>query len=205
MTEQVTEAPQEAPVATPEIEVTTAQEAQEVSFTDHQEPKDPVQEAAAAQEQAKTAEQPKQEQAPEEPKVDPKVQELEDQIVAMHKQSIFGSEEEYQAATQWGAENLSQGELDLYNEVVETGTPAQAQFAMRALHAMAAQGRMTPAAQPQVQDGRPVEPAGSAPIGLQPFASDVEMAAAMADPRYHRSDAVGEAYRAEVARRVYMM
>lgn len=105
--------------------------------------------------------------------------------VADIQQSVGGTEE-YQNMIQWAAQNLTEGEINLYDQAMDRGDPLTMFFAAQALNAryLDAQG----------YDGELLT--GQAPQAVsQGFRSQAEMIAAMSDPRYDKDPA----YRQDVA------
>ena len=100
-----------------------------------------------------------------------------------------GGTEQYQAMTQWAADNLPPEQIAAYNKAVESGDRHSTLFAIRGLRAQyeAAEGRT-----PNLRSGTP----GAS--GVAPFGSAAEMRLAMADPRYKADPS----YRESVARRL---
>jgi hypothetical protein len=107
----------------------------------------------------------------------------DDDIEAL--QDMAGGEEEYQQMLSWAGENLSDEEIDMYDDVMDSGDPAACFFAIQAL--MARYGEDTGV------DGELLT--GSDPVSSpQGFRSQQELVAAMSDPRYESDPA----YRADV-------
>lgn len=99
----------------------------------------------------------------------------------------IGGMQEYQNMSNWAAEHLSDEELEAYNETVESGTVAQAKFAIKALHS-----RFTQAGSPKLAQGY------TNGVGVPPFESRAQVTAAMKDKRYDTDPA----YRDEVLKRL---
>ena len=91
--------------------------------------------------------------------------------------------------TAWAAENLSEGEVATFNNLLETGTPEQQNLAIKGLYAQyvgdAGSG-------PSLKQG---STSGNA---IKPFSSTAELQRAMSDQRY--TDV--PAYRDEVEKRL---
>ena len=102
---------------------------------------------------------------------------------------VAGSD--YDAMTEWAGQNLTDEEMNTYNEVVTTGTVEHAKLAVSGLHAryQAANGSTAP----KLAMGSTT---GSATL---PYQSMQEVTRAMNDPRYKSGD---KAYHAEVDRRL---
>jgi hypothetical protein len=107
----------------------------------------------------------------------------DDDIEAL--QDMAGGEEEYQQMLSWAGENLSDEEIDMYDDVMDSGDPAACFFAIQALMARYGEGTGV--------DGELLT--GSDPVSSpQGFRSQQELVAAMSDPRYESDPA----YRADV-------
>lgn len=111
------------------------------------------------------------------------------QQAASIQESIGGSES-YEAMSEWAGENLSDSELDAYNDIVEGGSIEQATVAVKGLYAQfqAAEGKS-----PSLVQG-----STSADSGVEPFGSTAQVTEAMRDPRY----ASDPAFRAKVEQRM---
>lgn len=98
---------------------------------------------------------------------------------------------DYDAMTEWAGQNLTDAEMDTYNEVVTTGSVEHAKLAVSGLHAryQAANGSTAP----KLAMGSTT---GSATL---PYQSMQEVTRAMNDPRYKSGD---KAYHAEIDRRL---
>ena len=94
---------------------------------------------------------------------------------------------EYQKLSNWASESLSDEELEAYNQTVESGTVAQAKFAINALYS-----RFQQAGAPKVFQG------DTTGTGVPPFQSRQQVTQAMADKRYDSDPA----YRDEVLQRL---
>jgi hypothetical protein len=90
-------------------------------------------------------------------------------------QSIAGGTEAYQAMTSWAAENLSEGEVDAFNNVMGSGNVDAIFFAIQALKAayLSVEG----------SDGELLQGRAST-SGADVFRSQAEVVRAMNDPRY---------------------
>lgn len=93
---------------------------------------------------------------------------------------VVGGEENYDNMVQWASQNMSEDEVTLYDEVMDSGNPAAAYFAVQALAY-------------KYQDSIGVEGnliQGKAPSNNQNvFRSQAELVEAMNDPRYERDSA----------------
>lgn len=104
-------------------------------------------------------------------------------------QNLIGGPQNYEAMAEWAVENLSEEQLDAYNEVVEGGTVDQAKMAVQGLFSQfTAAGGKTP----QVVMG------ATQGASVKPFNSAAQVTEAMKDPRY-KSD---PAYRQSVEQRL---
>ena len=112
---------------------------------------------------------------------------MENQQVAI--KGAAGSD--YDAMTEWAGQNLTDEEMNTFNEVVTTGSVEHAKLAVSGLHAryQAANGSTAP----KLAMGSTT---GSATL---PYQSMQEVTRAMNDPRYKSGD---KAYHAEVDRRL---
>lgn len=100
-------------------------------------------------------------------------------------QDMAGGQQEYEQMLSWAGENLSEAEIDMYDNVMDSGDPAACFFAVQAL--MARYGDMTGV------DGELLT--GQSPTTQrQAFRSQAELVEAMSDPRYENDPA----YRSDV-------
>ena len=103
-------------------------------------------------------------------------------------QDMAGGEEQYGQMLSWASENLSDAEIDMYDDVMDSGNPAACFFAVQAL--MARYGDSTGV------DGELIT--GKSPTSVaQGFRSQAELVQAMSDPRYesdpaYRSDVINK-------------
>lgn len=103
--------------------------------------------------------------------------------------SIAGGEEGYSQMMSWAVENLSQAEIDMFDEVIDSGSTQASFFAIQALNyrykdAAGYEGRMlTGTSSPDVSNA---------------FRSQAELVRAMEDPRYSKDPA----YRQDVMARL---
>jgi len=101
-------------------------------------------------------------------------------------QESVGGPEAYGQMIQWAGQNLSEGEVSLYDKAMDSGDPLTIFFAAQALY-----GRFQDAVG---YDGELLT--GSAPqTAAQGFRSQAELVAAMSDPRYDKDPA----YRQDIA------
>ena len=94
-------------------------------------------------------------------------------------QNMVGGQAAYNQLTSWAAENFSQGEIDAFDSLVESGNTNAIQLALQALYyrytdAMGVEGEML--------SGKPAR-------SQDVFRSQAELVRAMADPRYDRDPA----------------
>ena len=99
----------------------------------------------------------------------------------------IGGMAEYKKLSNWAAESLNDEELEAYNQTVESGTVAQAKFAINALYS-----RFQQAGSPKIFQGE------SSGTGVPPFQSRQQVTRAMSDKRYDSDPA----YREEVLQRL---
>lgn len=114
------------------------------------------------------------------------------QEAIMDKQSndIFneiGGKSEYEAMSEWAGENLTDADLEAYNQTVESGSVDQAKFAVKALYQ-------------QYKGGNPVTPMQGSTNGsaVAPFTSRAQVTQAMRSKQY-QTDA---GYRQEIQQRL---
>ena len=100
-------------------------------------------------------------------------------------QDMVGGEQQYGEMIAWAAENMSEPEIEMYDEVMDSGDPAACFFAVQALMS-------------RYNDGTGVDGellTGKSPtVVAQGFRSQAELVQAMSDPRYDADPA----YRADV-------
>jgi hypothetical protein len=109
---------------------------------------------------------------------------------ALEIQESIGGNANYAAMSEWAGENLADGDLQAYNDIVERGSVEQARVAVKGMYAqfLAAGGKA-----PNLAQG-----ATSGAAGAKAFGSAASMVEAMQDPRY-KSD---PAYREQVEKRI---
>ena len=109
---------------------------------------------------------------------------------ALEIQESIGGNANYAAMSEWAGENLAEGDLQAYNDIVERGSVEQARVAVKGMYAqfLAAGGKA-----PNLAQG-----ATSGAAGAKAFGSAASMVEAMQDPRY-KSD---PAYREQVEKRI---
>lgn len=109
-------------------------------------------------------------------------------------QDMAGGEQQYEQMLGWASENLSEAEIDMYDDVMDSGDPAACFFAVQAL--MARYGDSTGV------DGELLT--GKSPTTVaQGFRSQAELVQAMSDPRYesdpaYRSDVINKLENSEI-------
>ncbi len=94
-------------------------------------------------------------------------------------QNMVGGQAAYNKLTSWAAENFSEGEIEAFDSLVESGNTNAIQLALQALYyrytdAMGVEGEML--------SGKPAR-------SQDTFRSQAELVRAMADPRYDRDPA----------------
>tara|TARA_Y100000015_G_scaffold37766_1_gene39980 strand:- start:411 stop:1043 length:633 start_codon:yes stop_codon:yes gene_type:complete len=109
-------------------------------------------------------------------------------------QDMAGGQQEYEQMLSWAGENLSEAEIDMYDNVMDSGDPAACFFAVQAL--MARYGDMT-GVDGELLTGK------SAAVQTQAFRSQAELVQAMSDPRYendpaYRSDVINKLENSEI-------
>lgn len=109
---------------------------------------------------------------------------------ALEIQESIGGNANYSAMSEWAGENLSDGDLEAFNAIVERGTVEQARVAVKGMYAqfLAAGGKA-----PNLAQG-----ATSGAAGAKAFGSAAAMVEAMQDPRYKNDPA----YREQVEKRI---
>ena len=105
-------------------------------------------------------------------------------------QESIGGAGNYEAMAEWASENLADGDLDAFNDIVEGPSVEQARVAVKGLYAQfIAAGGKGPAL---------VQGSTSGDAGVKPFGSTAQVTEAMRDPRY----ASDPAYRENVEKRM---
>lgn len=100
---------------------------------------------------------------------------VDSQTTAIHE--TVGGAGEYEAMANWASENLSDDELDAYNDIVEGGTVSQATVAVKGLYA---QYKALGGGEPSLEKGG----TSAADAGVKPYGSAAEVTRAMRDPKY---------------------
>lgn len=127
-----------------------------------------------------------------EPDYASRVRELE---LKLHDREIYdmvGGEDHYKEIQEWASNNMPEDEHETFNKVFDSSDLTAKRVAARALQAMYREANGF--------EGERVN--GESPSGVTPIRSDGELMEAMQDPRYRRKDSIGEAYRAEIDRRL---
>ena len=102
----------------------------------------------------------------------------------------IGGAGNYEAMSEWAGENLADGDLDAFHDIVEGGSVEQARVAVKGLYAQfQAAGGKGPSL---------VQGSTSGDAGVKPFGSTAQVTEAMRDPRY----ASDPAYRENVEKRM---
>ena len=102
---------------------------------------------------------------------------------------MVGGKKAYQAMIEWAGQSLSQGEIEMYDQVMAKGDPSAIFFAVQALS-----GKYNDAVG---KDGKLLTGRGTSSEGSS-FRSQAELVQAMSDPRYDRDPA----YRQDVMRKL---
>ena len=109
---------------------------------------------------------------------------------AVEIQNSIGGTGNYEAMSEWAGQNLADGDLQAYNDIVERGTVEQARVAVKGMYAqfLSAGGKAPTLAQGTT----------SAEAGAKAFGSAASMVEAMQDPRYKNDSA----YRKQIEKRL---
>lgn len=102
--------------------------------------------------------------------------------------NAVGGQEEFDNMISWASESLGEGEFDVFNSMVSTGTPEQRSMAIKGLHARYSFESNSPSLKQGTTSGNAVKP----------FSSTQELQRAMSDRRYSEVPA----YREEVEKRL---
>jgi len=94
---------------------------------------------------------------------------------ALDIQNEVGGNANYNAMSDWASDNLSDGDLDGFNSIVETGSIDQAKMAVKGLYAQFISAGGQP---PELSQG------GTSGSSVKPFGSAAQVTEAMRDPRY---------------------
>jgi hypothetical protein len=145
---------------------------------------EPRNEVQTTEDEGEPAEQEPEEEVTEEPD--------SDQLTEAQAQQLFemvGGEKAYKSMIQWAGQNLSQEEIQMYDQVMASGNASSIYFAVQALANK--YGDATGS------DGQLLTGKGTA-NQTQGFRSQQELVQAMSDPRYDRDPA----YRQEVMQKL---
>lgn len=112
------------------------------------------------------------------------------EMVEQSAYSVVGGEQQYTALVEWAAQNLTDAEIDAYDEAVNSANPAKIKSAVEGLNA---RYRLAAGFEPGVKFG------GKSAGPGEFFKSRHEMQAAMSDPRYKAGD---PAFHAEVREKI---
>ena len=118
-----------------------------------------------------------------------RVQELENYKAANEMKQMTAEVEDYSALTEWAGKNLSESEIDTYDNIMQNGTPDEMRFAIKNLNAR--MGAETKSRQSNLIKADAIAQTEGG------YESHAQMIEDMADPRYKKD----EAYRAAVARK----
>jgi uncharacterized protein YrzB (UPF0473 family) len=108
---------------------------------------------------------------------------------AQELMDMVGGEKAYKSMLEWAGENFGKEEVEMYDQVMESGNPNAIFFAVQALQSRYNDSVGTDG---QLLTGRGAQNTDDS------FKSQAELVAAMSDPRYDRDPA----YRAELMRRL---
>jgi len=108
---------------------------------------------------------------------------------ALDIQNEVGGNANYNAMSDWAAENLSDGDVDAFNSIVENGSVEQAKMAVKGLYSQYISAGGQP---PELSQG------GTSGSSVKPFGSAAQVTEAMRDPRYSNDPA----FRANVEQRL---
>lgn len=141
-------------------------------------------------------EEPEEEQelSTEEEDEDPREQRIRALELQLHDQELLkmvGGEENYNQIKEWAGQNLEPAEAEMINNVLDSTDLAAKKLVVKSLQALYRDAVGF--------DGQQIS-GGNAQTSSM-FKTEAELHEAMADPRYRRADAIGEQYRAEVAKR----
>lgn len=108
----------------------------------------------------------------------------QDAIAELHQikvEQAAGGKEQHDSLLEWGAENLSSEEIDVFNEAYTSGDLTKASVAIKNLQARYQVANGSPAT--QTLKGNTATAAG-----VQPFSSMQEVKTVMQDPKYRNGD-----------------
>lgn len=108
---------------------------------------------------------------------------------ATEVQDTIGGSVNYEAMTEWAQQNLTESDIDAYDDVVTNGTIEQAKMAVQGMYARFLSGG---GQAPNLTQG------STSGDSVKPFNSAAQVTEAMSDPRYAKDPA----YRATVEKRL---
>jgi hypothetical protein len=121
-----------------------------------------------------------------------RIRELELQLHDREVYDLVGGKEKYEEMQAWADNALDEDEADTFNQVFDSSDIKAKRVAAKALQAMYERENGF--------EGERIN--GNTPAGITPIRSDGDLMEAMQDARYRRKDSVGEAYRADVEKRM---
>ena len=104
--------------------------------------------------------------------------------------SYAGGEENYEQMSEWATENMSDDEIDAYNDAIVSGNPSQAKLAIEALHSRYV----------KENGSAPSLVGGKASSSVDTYASWAQVTADMAKPEYKKDPAYRQAVSNKLAR-----
>ena len=104
--------------------------------------------------------------------------------------SYAGGEENYEQMSEWATENMSDDEIDAYNDAIVSGNPSQAKLAIEALHSRFV----------KENGSAPSLVGGKASSSVDTYASWAQVTADMAKPEYKKDPAYRQAVSNKLAR-----
>lgn len=108
---------------------------------------------------------------------------------AAEVQEVVGGNANYNAMTEWAGENLSDGDVNAFNSIVEGSSADQAKMAVKGLYAQFLASGGQP---PELMQG------ATSGTGVKPYSSTAQITEAMKDARYKNDPA----FRASVEQRL---
>ena len=147
------------------------------------EPRDEVQ---SAEDESESTASDEEEEAPSESEAD--VETLSE-AQAQELMDMVGGDKAYKSMLEWAGDNFAKEEVEMYDQVMESGNPNAIFFAVQALQA---RYNDSVGSDGQLLTGRGAQNTDDS------FKSQAELVAAMSDPRYDRDPA----YRADLMRRL---
>ena len=104
--------------------------------------------------------------------------------------NTVGGQDNYNQMVEWASANLSEEDINSYDDIVSTGSPEAAKMAAKGMYAR----YMSETGGQSVN----IAKGGTSGAAIQPFNSNAQVVEAINDRRYE----VDPAYRAEVERRI---